>query len=303
MNNARRVILMSLAVLGSGLWRPGVASAAVDVAAAAAQVRKADADWNAAAHDAGVDAWMAFYADDAIVLLPQDRLVSGRQSVRAAVTRLLARPGVSFEWRPLMLKIAPSGDLAYVLDAYELRFDGATGTPTAIRGRLVEIWRKQADGAWKCVVDTWNAEPPRTAEVEAPADARAAGSPVAVAPAVAPTVAPAAAPASLPNMALTKYGDEPVHYVDAIRNYFQDHLTDPGSLQLRALSKPAPGSLTSVGGGLLMSEKRRFGWIVVATINARNAKGRYVGFKRYTFLFRGEKIIDAHLPLPDGEMN
>ena len=298
MKNTRWVFLM--AWVGACLCgsRLSLAAPAGDVVAAA-QVRKADADWNAAAHDAGVDAWMAFYADDAIVLLPRDRLASGRPLVRESVSRLLARPGVSFDWHPLKLKVSASGDLAYALDAYELSFVGAQGAPVVIRGSVVEIWRKQADGAWKCIVDTWNAGR-QGAAVRAPAAALAP----APAPAAAvPAAAPAPTPAPFVHMVLSKYGDEPVHYAEAIRQYFQEHLTDPGSVQLRTLSKPAQGSLTSVGGGLLMSEKRRYGWIVEATINARNARGRYVGFKRYTFLFRGEKIIDAHLPLPNGEMN
>jgi hypothetical protein len=39
------------------------------------------------------------------------------------------------------------------------------------------------------------------------------------------------------------------------------------------------------------------------TINAKNSHDSYTGFKTYTFLFRGEKIVDARLPLPGDEMN
>ena len=34
-----------------------------------------------------------------------------------------------------------------------------------------------------------------------------------------------------------------------------------------------------------------------------NSNNNYVGFKTYTFLFRGEKIVDTRLPLPGGETN
>jgi len=44
------------------------------------------------------------------------------------------------------------------------------------------------------------------------------------------------------------------------------------------------------------SEARKRG--LQATINAKNFHDRYVGLKTYTFLFRGEKIVDARLPLP-----
>jgi hypothetical protein len=35
---------------------------------------------------------------------------------------------------------------------------------------------------------------------------------------------------------------------------------------------------------------------------AHNEDDHYLGFKTYTFLFRGEKIVDARLPLPGDEM-
>jgi len=54
---------------------------------------------------------------------------------------------------------------------------------------------------------------------------------------------------------------------------------------------------------LLLREKRDYGWTVKATINAKDSHDRYVGFKTYTFLFRGEKIVDARLPLPGDEIN
>src|ERR1035438_3603677 len=68
------------------------APAGVDPAAAEAAVRSADADWAAAANTAGVEAWMTFYSADAIVRLPNDRLVSGNEQIRDAVTHLLTLP-------------------------------------------------------------------------------------------------------------------------------------------------------------------------------------------------------------------
>jgi hypothetical protein len=68
------------------------ASSPVDSLAAEAAARKADADWAGAASAASVDAWMSFYAADAIVLLPNDQLASGKELVRQTVTRRLAIP-------------------------------------------------------------------------------------------------------------------------------------------------------------------------------------------------------------------
>src|SRR5580692_9063077 len=74
------------------------APAGVDLAAAEAAVRSTDADWAAAANTAGVEAWMTFYSADAIVRLPNDRLVSGNEQIRDAVTHLLTLPRLSLAW-------------------------------------------------------------------------------------------------------------------------------------------------------------------------------------------------------------
>jgi hypothetical protein len=52
-----------------------------------------------------------------------------------------------------------------------------------------------------------------------------------------------------------------------------------------------------------MRERRDYGWTVKAIINAKNSRGRYVGLKTYTLLFRGEKIMHALSPLSEDELN
>jgi ketosteroid isomerase-like protein len=38
-------------------------------------------------------------------------------------------------------------------------FADSTGKVQTQFGKTVTIWRKDASGAWKCVVDTWNSSP------------------------------------------------------------------------------------------------------------------------------------------------
>jgi hypothetical protein len=101
----------------------------------------------------------------------------------------------------------------------------------------------------------------------------------------------------------TIYGEMPTDYGVGIRNYFQEHLKYPESVQYREITKPEQGFTTAISGSFLMSEKREYGWTVKATIDAKNSHGNYVGFKTYTFLFRGEKIVDVRFPVPGAEMN
>ena len=294
--------LAFLAVISLSVCGPSFAAAsAVDLPTVEAAVRKADADWAAAASTANVDAWMAFYSADAAVLLPNDRFASGRELIRHTVSQLLTLPDVLVAWHPIKVDVVPSGDQALVIETFELRYGDSRGTLVSDRGRRLEIWRKQADGTWKCSVDTWNLAEP----VAAPTPAHTTGP-------VAGSGAPLAASAQLPAAAsdtgpprpvpATKYGDEPADYERTIRKYFLTHLKYPDSIQYQEITKPEQGYTTAITGTLLMRETRTYGWRVKATINAKNSSDVYVGFKTYTFLFRGEKIVDTRAPLPQGEM-
>jgi ketosteroid isomerase-like protein len=311
MKNGLLAFLAFLAVISPFVCGPSLsARSAVDLAAAEAAVRKADANWAAAASTASVDAWMAFYAADAVVLLPNDQLASGKELLRDTVTRLLALPHLSVAWRPVKVEVARSGDLALLIGAYDLRFGGSRGAPVLARGRRLEIWRKQADGTWKCSVDTWildesiaapSAAPPASAQGTSPTAGSAA--PLAQTAPPPPAAVPESGPPTPARVVATKYGEMPTDYKEAIQKYFLERLKYPDSVQYREITKPEQGYTTAVIGAFLMREKREYGWTVKATINAKNSHDSYVGFKTYTFLFRGEKIVDARLPLPGDEMN
>ncbi len=139
--------------------------AAPDTRAAAdeALIRKADMDWVNAAKSKKVDDWVAFYADDAVVLPPNDKTASTKNGVRKASGDLLGLPGLAISWTPTKIEVARAGDIAYDYGTYELSFNDAAGKPITDRGKYVEIWKKQADGNWKVIVDTWSSDAPAAA--------------------------------------------------------------------------------------------------------------------------------------------
>jgi uncharacterized protein (TIGR02246 family) len=122
-------------------------------------IRKLDADWVKAAQSKQVDAWLAFYSADAVVLPPNDKVAANRDGIRKAVGELLGLPGLAISWQPSKVEVAQSGELAYLYGAYEVSWDEA-GKRTTDLGKNVEIWKKQSDGSWKCIVDTWNSDLP-----------------------------------------------------------------------------------------------------------------------------------------------
>jgi ketosteroid isomerase-like protein len=125
-----------------------------------AQIRKADADWAAAAKARSPDAWLAFYSDDAVVLPPNDKIAATRAAIRKPIAELLGLPGVVVSWQQTKVDVARSRDIAYAYGTYQLSFNDAKGKPVNDQGKILEIWKKQPDGNWKCAVDTWNSDLP-----------------------------------------------------------------------------------------------------------------------------------------------
>jgi hypothetical protein len=157
------------------------------------------------------------------------------------------------------------------------------------------VWTRVSDPA---LVASPSAAPPASAQGASPTAGSAAS--LAHPESPPPASVPESGPPTPAGELATKYGDMPTDYKEAIREYFLKHLKYPDSVQYKEITKPEQGYTTSVTGTFLMREKREYGWTVKATINAKISHDSYAGFKTYTFLFRGEQIVDARLPLPGG---
>ena len=57
----------------------------------------------------------------------------------------------SLTWKPQSAELAASGDLGYTYVLYTYH-----DKDTSFGGTYVSIWKKQADGSWKFVLDTGN---------------------------------------------------------------------------------------------------------------------------------------------------
>jgi ketosteroid isomerase-like protein len=125
-------------------------------------IRKADIDWSNAAQTKQADAWVAFYSDDVTFLAPNAPMVSGKDAARKAIGDLLSLPGLSLKWEPKKIEVSKSGDIAYSVGTYEMSLNDPKGNPIMERGKYTEVWKKQADGSWKCAVDMFSSDLPAT---------------------------------------------------------------------------------------------------------------------------------------------
>ena len=129
-------------------------------AADAAAIRALDEQWSATAAKNDLAGTVAFYADDAVLLPPNAPIAADAKAIRDSWGSLLG-PNTSVSWKVTKVDVAQSGDLGYLYGTYSLSIkDPKGGAPVQDTGKMVEIWKKQSDGKWKCAVDTYNSDLP-----------------------------------------------------------------------------------------------------------------------------------------------
>ena len=152
----------SLSLLVSALWMSscGPSPAPDTRAAEEAAIRALDEQWSATAAKNDLDGTVSFYSDDAVLLAPNAPIATDKKSIRESWGGLLG-PNTAVSWKVSKVEVARSGELGYLYGTYQLSIRDPKGGP-AINdtGKILEVWKKQADGKWKCIVDTYNSDVP-----------------------------------------------------------------------------------------------------------------------------------------------
>lgn len=123
---------------------------------AASEILQADAEWSRAAQSRDVERIVSFWAEDATVLPPGSPPVVGKMAIREFVTKSFQTPGFSISWNTTTVVVSRSGDIAYTTGTNRVSFSAPDGKQVIVEGKAVAVWRREKDGAWKCVVDIWN---------------------------------------------------------------------------------------------------------------------------------------------------
>lgn len=136
-------------------------------AADEAAIRALDEQWSATAAKNDLDGTVAFYADDAVLLPPNAPIAKDQKSIRESWAGLLG-PNAAVSWKVSKVEVAKSGEIGYLYGTYQLSIKDPKGGPAMNdAGKLLEVWKRQSDGKWKCIVDTYNSDLPVPAIPEA----------------------------------------------------------------------------------------------------------------------------------------
>jgi uncharacterized protein (TIGR02246 family) len=118
-------------------------------------VRDADAAWSKVAGAKDLDKTVSFYADDAIVLPPNEAAVTTKDGIRNLWKGFL--DGLqNISWKTTRVETSKSGDMACLIGTYEMTMkDGSKD-----KGKYCEVWEKKADGKWKVATDMFSSDLP-----------------------------------------------------------------------------------------------------------------------------------------------
>ena len=125
-----------------------------------ATLRNLDSEWSKSAGARDVDKTVSYYAADAVVMPPNIPALTTKEAIRGLWQSMLGSPGFSGGWNATRVDVARSGDLGYITGSYEFSEKDAGGKPMTDKGKFLEVWKKQSDGSWKCVVDMFSSDLP-----------------------------------------------------------------------------------------------------------------------------------------------
>jgi uncharacterized protein (TIGR02246 family) len=153
-------VLRPLPLLVFLLLLVGCSQRRFDPAAERAKLLRRDAEWADLASGKDVEKIVSYWTDDAVLIFPGQSVLEGKAAIRAYVAESLNTPGFRIHWVSERPVFSPDGKLAYMRGKNELTAPGPNGARTTVHLRGISIWRLDADGQWRCVVDISNEEPP-----------------------------------------------------------------------------------------------------------------------------------------------
>jgi len=97
----------------------------------------------------GLEGWLGWFAEDAVVVRPNGPLAVGSEAIREHYGGQASFPPKGFLWEPSQATISSAGDFGWTIGNW-----GSDASGAAVwSGKYLTVWRKEPDGTWKVVTD------------------------------------------------------------------------------------------------------------------------------------------------------
>jgi len=133
---------------------------AFDAATESTKLMQRDAEWSdLATAGKDVDKIVSYWTDDAVVMEPGQTAVEGKAAIRAYIAESYKTPGFKIHWVSQKPTFSPDGKMAVMRGTDAMTVPGPKGEPMTLHLQGYSVWRKDADGQWRCMVDIANEMP------------------------------------------------------------------------------------------------------------------------------------------------
>lgn len=155
------LVVIGLVIFAAACRQQPRPQAPLDTRAAdEATIGNLDTEWSKTAATKDAAQFVSYFADDATFLPPNVPTMTRKEAIQKWASDLMANPGFTLSWEPTKVEASRGGDLGYTMGTYELTLTGPKKTPVTDHGKYLTVWKKQADGGWKVVADTFNSDLP-----------------------------------------------------------------------------------------------------------------------------------------------
>lgn len=97
-----------------------------------------------------IEAVLDFYEDDAVVVIEPGRVARGKNEIRTAFEFVFTFGGTA---KQIKTNVIEAGDLALFLSKWTFSGTLPDGMPFTRDATATCVFRKNADGNWRCVID------------------------------------------------------------------------------------------------------------------------------------------------------
>jgi ketosteroid isomerase-like protein len=130
-----------------------------DTKAEGEKLMQTSRDWSKVAQTDSIDQILSYWDDSAVVMLPGQPALKGKQAIREMIEGSSKIPGFKISWEPISASISTGGDMGYLIEQTRVSMNDSTGKAVTEYNKAVTVWKKKSDGSWKNVVDTYNSDP------------------------------------------------------------------------------------------------------------------------------------------------
>jgi uncharacterized protein (TIGR02246 family) len=127
----------------------------VDLAKEEQALRKLDNDWSEVCAAKDADRYMTFYDNDAMVIDFNGQITKDKDAILKSIKQSFALPGYFLAFLNESAMVATAGDLGYTTGKWDMQYNNDKGEQVKTHGPYVVIWKRQVDGSWKAIVDSY----------------------------------------------------------------------------------------------------------------------------------------------------